>query len=324
MLHTGPSAPIDRCFDKLSVRNGWEKMDQYLLIDGLGSNSNHTHSYPDALGIIVYHHLGESWIISENGSKFPEAENNTILTIVRKGEEFLVPSFAELMAAEEDDESCYIAMRLADYSKTDWTREVTMIRDVGLVVVDTVDIHEDGDYAISTHMRTAGKAVINGNRLYNTRFHEGKSKKLCIESWCSHDSSVSLHENNFELSCRNHPGEAQPSVTEVDIVAEWKRRYHTEDRVVSSMDSRIEGDYKKGDRITFVSLIYAQDSSDTDTVGLDCSDGLSVTKGSRECAVKTINPVSEELKKGSGKIETRHKYDGSLQPLQVSEFDGKS
>ncbi|MCK5757904.1 MAG: hypothetical protein KAH14_02340, partial [Clostridiales bacterium] len=169
MLHTGPDTTIDKTFDKLTIRTGWQRKDQYLLIDGLGNNSNHTHSYPDAMGIIEYYHLGESWIVAENGLKFPEDANNSILTIVRKGEEFQIPSFAELIETDITDDTYYIAMKLTNYSKTNWTREINLIKDVGIVIIDTVDILNDGDYAISTHIRTPGIVNLDRNIMTSTR-----------------------------------------------------------------------------------------------------------------------------------------------------------
>lgn len=258
MLHTGPDTTIDKTFDKLTIRTGWQRKDQYLLIDGLGNNSNHTHSYPDAMGIIEYYHLGESWIVAENGLKFPEDANNNILTIVRKGEEFKIPSFAELIETNNTDDTYYIAMRLNNYSKTNWTREINLYKDVGIVIIDTVDILNDGDYAISTHIRTPGIVNINKNTMTSTRKADViEEKTFSVEVHCSEEFKAGIRENDFALSCRNHKGEAQPRVPEEDNVAEWFNRYHTTNRVVSSLDSRVDKVYKKGDKIQFLHFAYA-------------------------------------------------------------------
>ncbi len=303
MLHSGPDVPIDETFDKLSIRTGWEKDDQYLLIDGLGSNSNHTHSYPDALGIIDYYHLGESWIIAENGSKFPEPENNSILTIVRKGEEFLIPSFGELLAIKENDDTYYAAMRLKNYSKTDWLREITLIRDVGLVIQDTVIVNENGDYSICAHFRTPGKAKLNKNEMTLKR-NTGcaDEKTFAIEAFCSKEFSVGSRENDFSLSYRNHKGEVQPIVIEEDIEAAWENRYHTPERVVTSLDSRIDMQCKTGDRLIFTHLAYALNREDSKPVIHTSNEKLMVTKNNVHWEITSFNPLGTDCDILTGKM----------------------
>lgn len=297
MLHTGPDVPIEKTFDKLAIRTGWDQKDQYMLVDGLGSNSNHTHSYPDALGIIEYYHLGESWIVAENGSKFPEDENNTILTIVRKGEEFKIPSFGELLYREENEDSYYVAMKLNNYSKTNWTREITLIKDVGIVITDTVEVLEGGDYAITTHIRTPGKVILDNNKMVAKRKSETAEKTFYVESYCSENFAVGVRENDFKLSYRNHKGEPQPRVPEEDIEAEWVQRYHTPDRVVSSLDSRVDKYYKKGDSVKFLHFAYAtNDANGINTKLIIDNDKIQVQNNKKTWNIKSLKTAASILK----------------------------
>ncbi|HBN85770.1 MAG TPA: hypothetical protein DDZ89_18235, partial [Clostridiales bacterium] len=57
-----PDGPYEQCFDKASIRTGWdEENDDFLLIDGLGSNG--IHAYNDAMGILDYTSKGIVWLV---------------------------------------------------------------------------------------------------------------------------------------------------------------------------------------------------------------------------------------------------------------------
>ncbi|HBN85994.1 MAG TPA: hypothetical protein DDZ89_19375, partial [Clostridiales bacterium] len=62
---TPPNGPYEACFDKVSIRTGRDQEnDDFLLIDGLGSNG--IHSYSDAMGILDYTSKGVVWLVEEN------------------------------------------------------------------------------------------------------------------------------------------------------------------------------------------------------------------------------------------------------------------
>ena len=44
MTPAPPEGPYENCFDKLNIRTGSNKNDDFLLIDGLGNNGLHAYS----------------------------------------------------------------------------------------------------------------------------------------------------------------------------------------------------------------------------------------------------------------------------------------
>ena len=291
MLHTGPDVPIEKTFDKLTIRTGWEKADQYLLIDGLGSNSNHTHSYPDALGIIDYYHKGESWLVADNGCKFPENDNLSILTISRVGEEFVIPSFGELLETKADSNHTYAGMRLNNYQKTDWTRKVTLVHDGGLVIRDIVDFKENGEYSITSHLRTPGNANLIDNKMISSR----NGMTFVVEAYCSNDFETCRHKNYLSLTYRNHKGEPKPVVPQEDQEIVWENRYHTSDRVITSLDSRVSGMFKKGDKVIFEHHAYVQDSTGMPQVMKQYKQNDLIGKCQKKKVEKPGTPVESNL-----------------------------
>jgi len=264
MLETGPDVPIESAFDKLSIRTGWAHNDQYLLVDGLGNNSNHSHSYPNALGIVDYFHKGESWIVEENGSKFPEPENLSILTIYKKGGDFKIPSFGELIETKSDSAEYTAVMRLNNYQGTQWTREVVLIHGMGLIIKDRVDIAEDGEFHIMSHLRTPGEAGIEGNGLVASR----NGHSLSVKAYCSSDFTIGKHSNDMTLTYRNHKGEPAPIVPELDMEKTWQNRYHTADRIITSLDTGVSGSFDKGETIEFVHIVSVDGGMDDVSIDL--------------------------------------------------------
>jgi hypothetical protein len=88
-----PDGPYEQCFDKLSIRTGWDEIeDDFLLIDGLGSNG--IHAYNDAMGILDYTSKGIVWLVEENCYRFPEPEHLSMITIARSGYAADIPGYA--------------------------------------------------------------------------------------------------------------------------------------------------------------------------------------------------------------------------------------
>lgn len=84
-----PEVPLEKCFDRLTYRSGFDTQDEYLLIDGLGGGS---HSYDDAMSIVDYEKFGVDFVVAEDDLVNNETENHSMVTIIRNGECEKVPS----------------------------------------------------------------------------------------------------------------------------------------------------------------------------------------------------------------------------------------
>ncbi|MDR6553115.1 hypothetical protein [Paenibacillus qinlingensis] len=255
LLDTPPSAPIDLCFDKISIRAGWQKQDDYMLIDGLSTKSS-SHSYADAMGIHDYARLGVSCIVTEDLLLFPEPESHSLVTVVKDGETGPLPSFAECEAqATEPDGTYYVRLKLARYAGTDWYREIWMRPGKYAVIQDTVVALEDGEYAVEAHFRTPSRAQLNGSLMTSSRNTEaGDPVEFRLQSGCTSPSSCSLTEVPVSLFYRVHPGEPQPLTLDDDPVEAYKRRYYTQEVELTAFRARSTTRLCPGESVVFSHL----------------------------------------------------------------------
>ena len=225
VVTTPPSTPIDRCFDKLSVRTGWKPDDDFLLIDGLGGGS---HSYDDAGGILDYARLGLSLIVQEDSFVHSAPEHMSAVTVVRDGESGEIPGFAILEANATDAEgNVYLRIRLKDYAGADWVREIHLLPGSCVVFNDSVIADQAGDYAVEARFRTPARLDLDGcEARCERRSPSAGDVTFRIESLCDADS-LAVVEEPVHLRYKN------PDDQEL-----WKERYHTDEVVLSTFVAR--------------------------------------------------------------------------------------
>ncbi len=244
VVTTSPSAPIDRCFDKLSVRTGWEPEKDFLLIDGLGGGS---HSYDDAGGILDYARLGLSLIVQEDSFVHSAPEHMSVVTVVRDGESGEIPGFAILEANETDAEgNVYLRIRLKDYAGADWVREVHLRPGSCVVFNDTVIAGEAGDYAVEARFRTPARLVLEGREARcKRRSPSAGGVTFRIESPCE-AASLAVVEDPVHLRYKNAEDQEL-----------WRERYHTDDVVLSTFVARraLRLEAGQGVRLTHVAQV---------------------------------------------------------------------
>ena len=259
---TPPTAPIEKCFDKLAIRTGFEYKDEFLLIDGLGGGS---HSYADAMAILDYEKYGLSFVISEDQLYWIEPENHSMVTIYKNGKSDSIPSFAELEKIDRlSDGQIYISMILKNSNSADWRREIYLVPDKFLIINDTIIANKEGDYSIETHFRTPGYVELNGNCFYSRRkTRNGKDVDFLIKIICSHDMNCSVSEIPLHYSYRTLPGEDKPISSETDPYEYGKMRYNLDcdNLILSSCTGKTSLYMNRNDKVSFTSLLFATDES---------------------------------------------------------------
>ncbi len=290
VVTTPPSAPIDRCFDKLSVRTGWEPNDDFLLIDGLGGGS---HSYDDAGGILDYARLGLSLIVQEDSFVHSAPEHMSAVTVVRDGEFGEIPGFAILEANETDAEgNIYLRIRLKDYAGADWVREVHLFPGSCAVFNDSVIAREAGDYAVEARFRTPAHLDLDGCEARCTRRSPSAGDvTFRIESLCE-AGSLSVVEDPVYLRYKNP--------LDQDL---WRERYHTDDVVLSTLVARraVYLEAGEGVRLTHVAQVCGPGESQVHIHESEDEIRLLADETSRRLDALPVRPPAATQLSGEGR-----------------------
>ncbi|HOJ09152.1 MAG TPA: hypothetical protein PK733_00975 [Clostridiales bacterium] len=294
-----PKAPIDKCFDKLAIRTGWGRDDDYLLIDGLGGGS---HSYADAMSILDYQRFGVSFIVAEDSLHWPEPENHSMVTIYKDGKKEKIPSFAELMETVTDGKgNMYAKMKLKDYNGADWIREIYMIPEKCVVFHDTIIANDFGNYTIENHFRTPGIAEFEntaGNIIRSKRkTRNGETVEFKLLSKCSRNSTYSMEKIPIDLKYRVLPGSELPFSEETNDAAAGRKRYHLRDICLSVFTARTAVKLNKGEQVKFTHVA--------------CADKNSVNIEILENSIKMLENNSKIL-------ENEHSYKESRKPVNIN------
>lgn len=277
-----PDGPYEQCFDKLSIRTGWDEIeDDFLLIDGLGSNG--IHAYNDAMGILDYTSKGIVWLVEENCYRFPEPEHLSMITIARSGYAADIPGYA-LMEEQKElaPDHLYVRLRLKNYNRCDWVREIHFIKGVCVVFHDTVIPHEDGEYVIQGRFRTPARARLDGYVMKSIRKNpKGEEYELRLSGCSSMDYIVDLEEVPYgdvlfkyggmheETSMFNHFNESVETGQKM-----WQRRYNEKDITVTAMVTRVSGYLKKGESISLTHKVHPARPQDEDIAIEECPEGF--------------------------------------------------
>lgn len=252
---TPPYDEIEKCFDKISFRTGFNKKDDYLLIDGLGGGS---HSYADAMAILDYEVHGISFIVAEDALIFSEPNNENTVTIYRDGIGEPIPSFPTVEKIEQNDDAYYLKLKSTNYNGAIWEREYYMIPSVGLVVQDKITAEKSGKYALESHFRCPGVAEINDSTMHITRRNdENEIYDFQITTMGNIDLNHNIREISFTDSMyRTLPGSPPPTHEVLDGVYYLKKRYHLNDEelYLNSYEARTTVDLEEGESVTFTTV----------------------------------------------------------------------
>lgn len=300
-----PSVPLESCFDKIALRSGWHKDDDYMLIDGLGSKGA-SHAYADAMGIHDYSRFGVTCIVTEDLIFFPEPESHSLVTVTKDGESGIIPCFAELQASGTDEAGhAYLRMRLPGYAGTDWIREVFFLPGCCAVFHDTIVANEEGSYAVEAHFRIPSRIRLTQDGLTSFRKSDSVGEVAFImKSRCSEPAVLLAEDVPVHLNYRNHPGEPQPLSPEDDFVVAWKRRYQTDDVCLTAFTTRSAVRLKAGESVSITHSAQIRGPGEAEcsfmlengNIVLSCGDKRTVLtthrQGSREPTPPLVLPAS--------------------------------
>ncbi|HPA19357.1 MAG TPA: PQQ-binding-like beta-propeller repeat protein [Verrucomicrobiae bacterium] len=158
---TKPNLRFEQTFDKLALRAGWERGDEYLLLDGFG-RGNHMHF--DANAIISFAKGGEPLLVDgEYIRNAPKYHNS--LAIIRDGRSEPLPAVAGLARADQLGTTAFTRTWMHDYNGADWHRSMIWCRNDYILVSDNVTALGAGDYTLRCCWRPWGETSLRDDTL---------------------------------------------------------------------------------------------------------------------------------------------------------------
>lgn len=156
-----PNLPLEQTFDKLAFRGGWDRTDEYLLLDGFG-RGNHMHF--DANSIISFAKGGEPLLVDgEYIRNAPKYHNS--LVIIRDGRSEHPPAVAGLDRADDLATAAVSLTRTHDWNGADWKRTILWRRNDYTLVADEVTAIKAGAFTLRCCWRPWGHMRAEKQRL---------------------------------------------------------------------------------------------------------------------------------------------------------------
>ncbi len=145
------------CFDKISFRDGFNRMDQYLLLDGINVG-NHKHF--DGNSILRLTRNGKTWL-SDSGYFNRDQQCHNTLSIYRDGRTETLPPFAGLEHARAFTRASFAQSIMSGYNKSNWRRNIFSLRNKYFVLADDVEaLAGDKQITVRVFFQTLGAAKL--------------------------------------------------------------------------------------------------------------------------------------------------------------------
>ncbi len=148
--------PLDRSFNKVTLRDGLGADDSYLMLDGLGGV---TYSGNDANAISEYSRFGVPLIVQYTLKHEPYYQNTCSVSRGNAGDP--VGTFAQVDEMADLRNALYTKTTLSPLSGADHTRHLFMEKGGAVVVLDDVVVREPDDYFITCNFRGFGEPTVD-------------------------------------------------------------------------------------------------------------------------------------------------------------------
>ncbi len=157
----GANVPLEVAFDKLTLREGFEEEDLYLLLDG---TSTFAHGHEDGNSIERLTWKGRMWL-AETDYIWKRPRHHSSVVSICDGESLEMPSLVGVKWAEDFGEAAFTRTVVPDYNGVDWTRDIFWVKGKYLLVVDSLKLLRDADYDLRCLWRTLGEVRQEGSEL---------------------------------------------------------------------------------------------------------------------------------------------------------------
>lgn len=161
-----PRPPIERCVDKIALREKMAPDALYLLLDGL-SNGGHKHLDGNSIPRITA--FDRIWLADNDYFKSPLKYHNSVL-VIRDGESATIPPYVEQCGVGESPAFGYSRTRVSGYAGADWERTIIWLKQArAFVVLDRLEAHEEGDFQFRLLWHGVGQPELDADGLRLTQ-----------------------------------------------------------------------------------------------------------------------------------------------------------
>ncbi len=158
---TGANVPIEEAFDKLVLRGGFDRDDEYLLLDGT-STFAHGHEDGNSIGRLTW--KGRMWL-AELDYIWKRPRHHCSVVSICGGETAPMPPLVALKWAEAFGGTSLTRTVAPGYNGLDWTRDIFWVKGRFFLVADSLRLLRDADYDLKCLWRTLGDIRQKGREL---------------------------------------------------------------------------------------------------------------------------------------------------------------
>ena len=154
---TTAGMPFEKCFDKISMRENFDRQGFYILIDGL-NNGNHKHA--DGNSVLRHTQYDRIWLADNDYFKSQQKFHNTLLLNIN-GESGRMDPYIEYLSHGEDDKfGWYSGRALKLAGKADWTRYIVWLKqEKAYAVLDQVTVNSDAQLLMKQRWNSLGEVT---------------------------------------------------------------------------------------------------------------------------------------------------------------------
>ncbi len=157
----GANVPMEEAFDKLALRGGFDREDEYLLQDG---TSTFAHGHEDGNSIERLTWKGRMWL-AEVDYIWKRPRHHSSVVSICDGESAQMPPLVALKWAEDFGEAAFTRTVVPGYDGVDWTRDIFWVKGRYFLVSDSLALLHDADYDLRCLWRTLGDVRLEEGEL---------------------------------------------------------------------------------------------------------------------------------------------------------------
>jgi len=171
----------EKCFDKISLREGWQRHDYYLLFDGISGGH---HSFQDGNCIVRFCEGGPVWMMpqySTNASATVQNQNGVFVSFDGAGPGRL-HRYARCLYAGKKNGYLAAAGVLEGVGDVDWQRHILRKRGQWTLVIDRANVQRRGEVLAERHWHLEGNVTAGSDGLVCSQDWQGKPRFLHLQS----------------------------------------------------------------------------------------------------------------------------------------------
>ncbi len=308
---TPPGCEMEKCFDKISFRAGWDANDEFMLVDGIGGGG---HSYADSGAIIDFTAYGVPFLVSEDRLAYVDPENHNMATISRNGKRKPIPAFMSIEESWENEDMAYVRMLSYDNNGMDWTREMYFVPGIGTLVNDHMEAKQEGEFSATVHFRTPGSVMIKEDGYVCIRENEDGENIAFILGALNDDETVQgFMKQNYSHLFRTPPGLENPEFDGLDDRKLFMKRYRVNRPEVTAYKAGKVKSMQKGDEFHFTHFLTVGKENERPGRAKVVPEGVLIEKNGIEKVVKFQKGMEPGMEDGMEQEEVDFDFFSNLE-----------